>query len=1027
MRPDPLAPLARRLSGLAAQRPGFALTLCGEAGVGKSFALQRLLGNVPCAVYTASAMRDPAELLRALPRPPHLSRLLEASLGRLNEGGVLPLEATLSTLANLLAKLAPVVLYIEDLHDAAPQRLVFWTQLAVTVQTLRGVALICSSRTAPPPGFETLNLERLPPEDARQLLETELHAPLPSPAMEWIYERAAGNPLYSLEYVRLLARQGLLWSDGQTWRWRSPPDEVMPVSVEALIERKLRDAAPGGPARALLDALALCPPERAEALKAASGLDEDTLSEVHRQLTAQGVLTTDEVAKFAHPLYRELTLKTLSAGLKRTMARRGIAVLEGHDPEGTAWLVDAAELDALAALTLLAAAAAAQEANGERARAGQLLARALKYTSGEERGRLALRASRLLESGAVAEAFMLAEQAADALPDDPEAVLHLAKQRVFRSRKLSDGEALLDRLSPEVQQGVQVRLARMQWGLLCGDFAGTLALWRAYPESERTAESDYFGGAALTRTAADPVQGEARLRSALSGDLPATTRISTLNLLSLVQREQGDQDAAEQTLKQAIELAQQPGMELQTAMCLQNYALALSHTERYSEMKEAIERSIAAYARAGEPQRALAVQQMLGNRLFEEGRFAETEVVLLECREGLRGAGPSAFLLVVEAELLRVYLAWNHPPARILAERFAASVVEQAQALGPLVQVGSYAYIQAVRVEARWGSPTRARELIEQVKQIYTHPPQSLELMRRGALGELAEAEGNAEQAAEHFAAAADLAAAEHLTLDEQLYRLELDRLKGDLASARERFDWFEVRGRGLGTALARRYFPELEEQGSKIASHSTFELSALGILTLGGVVVRGKRRQELLLTLLETRLAGLPGVRTLDLLEALYPGIAEDSALGALKQTVFKLRSQHGAGCVTTTSQGYALGGSISDAERFLQQGDLTLWRGLYADGDRPLPRALVMALKSAISSALSDEPLESARTAQLLLEHDPYDVESLQLCCQALQAAGQTQLLKRIYGKSRGLFLEVGEGLPTQWQVFLKEVLSG
>ncbi|WP_407571834.1 AAA family ATPase [Deinococcus altitudinis] len=1031
-----LETLPGRLRGLAARRPGFSAALTGEAGIGKSFMLRALLSGLSCASFTVFAGQDPAALLRALPRPRRVSRPTEATLDRLEEGADLPYDALIAAFTALLPALAPVVLCLEDLHDADPARLAFWSQIAEVTPQMRGVALLASSRTEPPSGFEVLRPERLDLRRVQTMLEAEVHAELPPAALDWIFERSAGNPLYTLEYFRLLARQGLLWSDGRAWRWRRPPDDLMPLSVEALIERKLRDAAPEGPVRTVLAALALCPPGHAARLEVISGLEPTDTRNACRRLTAQGVLTSGTTPDFAHPLYREVTLRTLPAADRRLLARRAIAVLGRDRPEDAAALVEAADLEPGVALTLLTTAADAAEAEVQQARAGRLLARALDYwplNDGqrerlEERGRLALRASRLLESSAVAEARALAQQAVEALPHDLDATLHLAQLRVYQSRTFDDGEALLAHLPPEVRSGPQAQRARIAWSAQCGEFLKTLDLWRSLPEAEHTAETSYYGGGALTFTG-EPVRGEAVLRSALetlnSKHVLPKVHAGLLNFLSVTQSRLGQHPQAEQTMRQAIALCDHHGMDLQLATALQNFALNLEFSGQHREMRRTIEQAVAAYTRAGEPRRALAAQQMLATRALEDGQFEEAETLLLECRDGLRGAGASAHLLATEALLLSVYLSWDHPPARVLAEKLAVSILAQARSLGPQIQAGVHAYIHAMRTEIRWGSLAHARALAQEVEERYPHKPLPFGMMMQGALAALSEAEHRYEDARAHCSAAVDLAEGLNLKVDAQLYRLELDRLREDQDAAGQRLEWFEARGCGLGVVLARRYFPLLDVRPPESLATS-LELGVLGPLTLNGAALRGQRRTELLLALVEARLLGKSGVRTLDLVEALYPQVGEETAVSALKQTVFKFRSQYGAQSILTTAQGYALGAVQSDAEQFLRGGDsgrwdLGLWRGDYGGGDRPVPEPLTLALKRAVRDALASDPFESARAAELLLGHDPFDLAALHLRCLALEASDQPQLLERIYGEARLRLAELGEPLPSKWRTFL------
>ena len=66
--------------------------------------------------------------------------------------------------------------------------------------------------------------------------------------------------------------------------------------------------------------------------------------------------------------------------------------------------------------------------------------------------------------------------------------------------------------------------------------------------------------------------------------------------------------------------------------------------------------------------------------------------------------------------------------------------------------------------------------------------------------------------------------------------------------------------------------------------------------------------------------------------------------------------------------------------------------------------------------------DPKEAARLGRLLLEADPYDLETLRLTLEALRRAGNHRSLSRLYEKARARMLEVGERLPADWQDFLR-----
>lgn len=197
---------------------------------------------------------------------------------------------------------------------------------------------------------------RLPPLDrtgSDALLETKAGADLPAEALAWLFEHAAGNPLFTLEFFRLLARQGSLWNDGHLWRWRAPRRDTMPITVETVIERALLDMA-GTPvlesarsARALLGATV-----HEQRWAEVAGLTPTELAGAQAELERAGVFIQGE---FIHPLYREVTLSHMLPARRQQLARRALEVYRG-DPERAAPAADMAGRTASAARILARAA-----------------------------------------------------------------------------------------------------------------------------------------------------------------------------------------------------------------------------------------------------------------------------------------------------------------------------------------------------------------------------------------------------------------------------------------------------------------------------------------------------------------------------------------------------------------------------------------------------------------------------------------------------------------------------------------------
>lgn len=68
---------------------------------------------------------------------------------------------------------------------------------------------------------------------------------LPVEAVDLIHGKSRGNPLFALEYARLLRRQGHLWQGEGGWYWREPgPDPAHPTLLEAVLSVALQPVWP---------------------------------------------------------------------------------------------------------------------------------------------------------------------------------------------------------------------------------------------------------------------------------------------------------------------------------------------------------------------------------------------------------------------------------------------------------------------------------------------------------------------------------------------------------------------------------------------------------------------------------------------------------------------------------------------------------------------------------------------------------------------------------------------------------------
>ncbi len=224
------------LKPVLSKRRGIALSVWGEAGVGKSYTVQTLLRKLPCQSLSIHATTPYAAFTQRLPKAKKLASWAEQTLQRTQSNDFVETSSLIDALSANLAALAPFVLYLEDIHEVDSERIEFIKQLATTLQRNKGVGLLVSSRTEPPQPFTAIRRAGLSKVESDQLIEGELKATLLPEALDWIYSKALGNPLYTLEYLRFLTRQGNIWNDGKSWHWRIPENHFVPATVEALIE-----------------------------------------------------------------------------------------------------------------------------------------------------------------------------------------------------------------------------------------------------------------------------------------------------------------------------------------------------------------------------------------------------------------------------------------------------------------------------------------------------------------------------------------------------------------------------------------------------------------------------------------------------------------------------------------------------------------------------------------------------------------------------------------------------------------------
>jgi class 3 adenylate cyclase/tetratricopeptide (TPR) repeat protein len=231
---------------------------------------------------------------------------------------------------------APLVLAVEDLHWADQAMLDFLDELAHVASD----APILMVGTARPelfdirpgwgggkPNASTITLAPLPEHEMQQLLsELLVRSVLPAETQAPLVESAGGNPLYALEFVRMLGDRGLVSDAGAI---------ALPESIQALIAARLDALTPTQ--RSLLQDAAVIGDHFWSSAVESMNDDPVQVAEQLRELQRRGMIRRSstqtmedqEELSFSHGLVRDVAYQQIP---RAGRARRHLAVarwLEG--------------------------------------------------------------------------------------------------------------------------------------------------------------------------------------------------------------------------------------------------------------------------------------------------------------------------------------------------------------------------------------------------------------------------------------------------------------------------------------------------------------------------------------------------------------------------------------------------------------------------------------------------------------------------------------------------------------------------
>jgi tetratricopeptide (TPR) repeat protein len=1026
--------LLKRFKTLVIKRPSLLLGLWGEPGIGKTHTIQTTLLGLNQTHLSFHATSPLSELARALPKPKFLPVWADKSLEQLQAGLAIDTDQLIQVIVQMLSQLAPFVLHLEDIHELRTERLAALQQLALRLKSTRGVGLIVTSRNLPPAPFEAIKLEPLDFEQHRQLLETQVGTNLPVQALEWIRARAAGNPLFTLEFFKFLSRQGFVWNDGSRWHWRTPEQALIPATVEALIERVLSDALQTPELTHCLEARALLghDPSRELWSKVAS-LTPLELQTARSQLERHGILRGQE---FSHPLFAEVASNQMPAAKKRDYAQRAILELQDQNPVAASAFLDLAKPSAEQTRDLLFAAARASSSDVQEAR---FLARVIPFLTGLKREKLTLEVATKLRHVDVLAAFELAESILDSEPYQIPATLLVCELHAVQGRGV-EAEKIFNRL-PKSERTT----ARLIWIRALGhNESGALELLKTHPDALENADAEilYRAARALSQNAQMDRAERIVNQAFKASDLSLESRVWLLKASANIAYMRADFEGVERLELEIFERSSELGNLRFMDAAMFNRALALDVLGRQEERLECLETALRLCLELNDITAYVIAQVMYADSLHQTADYERSELMLLEALSQLERVDLTAHRLDAELHLAALYHDWRPPQGKLLALKYASAALEHARVLNTdrylCEGLSSQALTLAWTGQAARALPL-ALEALEKAEGLNMPVPLSEALHSLGYVHWKLE---QPDAATEAFSRAQSVARGYgHQALAERL-GLMIDLVNQNPDSAFDRLQWFEARGLSNAANITRQFFPALSPNRTLPPERTgVFRLEVLGKVQISQhnrvLSIRGRKRLELLTLLLEARLAGRSEASRTELLGALYPNElypnqAEDRATSSLKELVRNTRSSLGSDVIETTANGYALANITSDAEEFLTNNDSGLWRGAYLNGTPlefgldNLTESLSTALFESAKNQLETNPKEAARLGKILLEMDAYNIFYLRLCVQALRISDNHKSLMREYGAARERLLEVGEVLPEHWQDFLEPQLA-
>lgn len=562
--------------------PGFGKTaiwreaaLAAETAGIRVFATRCAEAELPIALGGLCDLIEPAFGEIADELPERQRRAIAAAFGVEDPPAVAPDGLTLPravvAVLRLLAARTPVLLAIDDVQwlDAASRGVLAFAlrrsgALPIgALVTLRGGPSVSDpldlANAVGGHSFAELELGALSVGALRHLVQSRLAVRLPRPTMLRLYEASGGNPMFALEFARLVIGRG-------------DPVGGEPLAVPSSLRELVRERVAGFPAeiRRLLEFVATLERPTLAIVGRAFEADENLLAVAER---AEALMVGDDgIVRFAHPLVASSVYNEATPQHRRALHAEAAGLVTDLESRARHLALAAVGPDSGVA-ALLDEAARRASARGLPDAAAELADRALVLTDPSmrrERTRRALAAARYLMDAWHVER---AAETLDTLLADGAMGPERAEALQLRATVEQDGSVAIALLESALEHTGDDRVLEAR---ILGHLATGIAFWSGDPHS---AELRAHEAVALAEELGDPVVLSENLKTlgqiaslngrpyadtmaravALDADPPEFAAGSSRSVLGALHTCSGDLRAARNLLEQELEPATRHG------------------------------------------------------------------------------------------------------------------------------------------------------------------------------------------------------------------------------------------------------------------------------------------------------------------------------------------------------------------------------------------------------------------------------------------------------------------------------------